>query len=180
MAEYVMLHSIRFENRPVFEAPACALALLKQTRLSPYLPTEEECTDSIGRLCRLGLTEIVDLSTLKRVRKHLSTFEGIGPTGGLPRIGELDFTIKGAETCRAILNSNRSDQEQDYFWFHTGAFIYRRNAIKLIVYDLNQMLHEVKCCGFVPVELYERVGVWRSQWWREIPSGYSIRCQPMA
>jgi hypothetical protein len=151
MAEYVMLHFIRFENRSVIEAPACALALLKQTRLAPYLPTEEECTNSIGRLCRRGLTEIVDLPTLKRVRAQLSTFEGIGPTGGLPCIGELDFVLEGAETCRAILNSERSDKERDHFWFHTCAFIYRRNAIKLIGYDLNQMLHEVKCCEFVPV-----------------------------
>ena len=179
MAEYVMLHLVCYENRPVLEAPAHALALLKQTRLAPYLPTEEECTDSIGRLCRRGLTEIVDLPNLRRVRKHLSTFEGIGPTGGSPLIGELDFTLEGAETCRAILNSKRSDKERDYFWFHTCAFIYRRNAIKLIGYDLSQMLHEVKCCEFVPVEPYERIGIWRSQWWREIPSGYSIRCQPL-
>ena len=180
MAEYVMLHLIRFENRPALEAPRFALSLLNHTRLAPHLPTVVECHDAIEQLCRRGLTEIVDLSTLKQIRKHLSTFEGIGPTGGLPLIGELDFTLEGAETCRAILNFDNTDTVRDFYWFHTTAFIHRRNAIKLIGYDLNGMLHEVKCCEFVPVEPYERIGVWRSQWWREIPSGYSIRCQPMA
>ena len=175
-----MLHLVCYENRPALEAPRFALGLLKHTRLAPLLPTVEECRDAIGRLCFRGLTEIVDLRTLKRVRKHLSTSEGIGPTGGLPLIGELDFTLEGAKIYRAILNSDKADIGQDYYWFHTTAFIYRRNAIKLIGYDLNQMLHEVKCCEFVPIAQYEQIGVWRSQWWREIPSGYTIRCLPVA
>ena len=55
MAEYVMLHLFRFENLPVLEAPAFALALLIQTRLAPYLPIVEEYTDSIRRLSRRGV-----------------------------------------------------------------------------------------------------------------------------
>ena len=178
MAEYVMLNFLRFENRPARDAPGYALGLLRKTRLGPFLPTEVECVDAMDQLCGCGLTQIVTRDALKQIVGYLSQYNGVGPTAGLPLVGELDFTLEGADLWRTILNFKSDDFKKDHYWYSSGAFIYRRNATILIGYDLLEVLHEVKCCEFISVAPYERIETWRTQWWREIPSGYLVRCRP--
>ena len=167
-----MLNLVCYENRPALRAPQFGLELLKHTWLGPHPPSEEECTLAMVQLCRRGLTAIINTSLLKQIKQHLSCLDGFGPTWGLPLDGELDYTLNGAEIFRAILNSECTCGSRDHYWYHTTAFVYRRNAIKLIGYDLSSIIDEAKCCEFVPVAPHEQIGVWRSQWWREIPSGY--------
>ena len=176
MAEYVMLHQIHYDPRDANVAPAYALGLLRHTGLT--LPTEEECFAAIRSLCDRKIVTIVDSSTRRHIAQYLKTKRGIGPTDGLPLVGETDMTLKGAELWRAILNSGNSHHPTDYFWHNTGDFIYRRNTTILIFYELKWLIRDIKLCEFIPDGPFEEIGVWRRQWWREIPSGYLQRCRP--
>jgi len=177
MAEYVMLHLIHYEGRPVGSAPRHALGLLEHTDLP--LPTIAECTSAISALCDRGLTAVIDLSLQVEISKHIASFHGIGPTDGIPCLDQLDFTLAGAELWRAILNFEHPEMGEDYFWYTTLSFVYRRNATILIGYELDWVLNDAKLCELAPTDAHEQIGFWRSQWWREIPSGYRLRCRPI-
>lgn len=176
MAEYVMLHQIHYDPRDATVAPAYALGLLRHTSLD--LPTKDECSAAIRSLSNRKIVTIVDSSTRRQIAQYLKTTRGIGPTDGLPLIGELDLTLKGAEIWRAILNAGNKDCPTDYFWHNTGDFIYRRNATILIFYQLEWLIRDIRLGELTAVGPIEEIGVWRRQWWREIPFGYLQRCLP--
>ncbi len=176
MAEYVMLHQIHYAPRDAAVAPAYALGLLRHTRLN--LPTIDECIAAIRSLCYRQLITIVDSSTRRQIAQYLKTKRGIGPTDGLPLIGETDLTLHGAELWREILNFGSPDRPKDHFWHTTGDFIYRRNATILIFNQMDWLMQEIKRSELTPEGPFEVIEVWRRQWWREIPSGYLQRCLP--
>ncbi|QDV22253.1 hypothetical protein Q31a_05370 [Aureliella helgolandensis] len=178
MAEYVMLHLIHYEGRPFEAAPRHAIKLLDHTEL--LLPSLAECAEAIRSLCRRGLTYVIDLSIQRSIATYIASRHGRGPTDGLPLVGQFDFTLAGAELWRAILNFEHPEMGTDYYWHTTLSCIYRRNATILIGYELDWVLKDARLCELQPTAPYEQIGVWRSQWWREIPSGYIQRCRPLA
>ena len=95
MAEYVMLHLIHYEGRPVEVAPRHAIGLLDHTELP--LPSLAECAEAIRLLCSRGLTSVIDLSLQRSIAKYIASCHGRGPTDGLPLVGQFDFTLAGAE-----------------------------------------------------------------------------------
>lgn len=171
-----MLHLIHYEGRPADIAPRHALGLLDHTEL--ILPTLAECAGAISSLCNRGLTSVVDQTLQHAIAKYIASCTGIGPTDGIPLVGQLDFTLAGADVWREILNFENPEMGRDYYWHNTMSFIYRRSATILIGFELDWVLKDVRLCELVPTEPYERIGTWRSQWWREIPSGYIQRCRP--
>ncbi|MFM8399143.1 MAG: hypothetical protein ACKOAH_15045, partial [Pirellula sp.] len=177
IAEYVMLHLIHYESRPAKESARYALGLLAHMKLE--LPSLNECEKAIESLVQRRFTTIVDTEIQSRIASINGMFDGVGPTDGMPLIGDLDFTLGGADLWRAILNFENSSMGHDYYWFNCGAFIYRRNATILIGYNADWVLHDVKVCEFTPTGPFEEIGPWRNQWWREIPHGYRQRCLPL-
>ncbi len=173
-----MLHLIHYESRPAKESARFAIGLLAHTNLN--LPSLAECELEIESLCRRKLTNIVDVDVRSKIAATNRSFNGIGPTDGMPMLGDLDFTERGAELWRAVLNFEHSSMGDDYYWFNCGAFIYRRNATILIGYNSEWVLHDVEVCAFVPTSPIEEVGPWRIQWWREIPHGFRQRCLPLS
>jgi len=177
IAEYVMLHLIRYESRPANESARYALRLLAHTNL--ILPSLDECGKAIKSLCKRRFTNIVDTEIQSRIASINRTFDGVGPTDGIPLIGDLDFTLRGAELWRTIMNFENVAMGVDYYWFNCGAFLYRRNATILIGYNADWVLHDIKVCEFEPIGPLEEIGRWRNQWWREISHGFRQRCRPL-
>jgi hypothetical protein len=177
MAEYVMLELIRLEWRPAKEAARYARGLFAHAQWS--VPSLEECDRAIVSLCERKIVSIVDAGIQRQIAAYNRRFDGIGPTSGMPFQGELDFTEQGAELYRAMLNFEHPEKGTDYYWYHCGEFLYRRNATILIGYDRDWVLHDVAVCEFTPIGPVEEIGRWRNQWWREIPSGYRQRCLPI-
>lgn len=172
-----MLHLIRYESRPANESARYALGLLRHTKLN--LPSLDECEIAILSLCKRRFTTIVDTEIQRRIASINRSFDGVGPTDGMPLLGDLDFTDRGAELWRAVLNFENSSMGHDYYWFNCGAFIFRKNAKILIGYNADCVLHDVKVCEFTPIGPLEEIGRWRNQWWREIPNGFRQRCLPI-
>lgn len=172
-----MLHLVHYESRPARVAPYHALGLLEHAELE--LPDVAGCEIALRSLCDRGLAAIVDTSVQKQICKFLATLDCVGPTDGMPCIGAFDLTLAGAALWREILNFSHSEFESDAFWHNTLSFVYRRGATILIGYDLTWVLEEVRRCEFTAMDPPERIGAWRSQWWREIPSGYRQRCEPL-
>jgi hypothetical protein len=176
MAEYVMLHQIHYDPRDASVAPEFAIALLSHTDLN--LPTEQQCRDAINSLCNRNIITIVDSMTRKKISHYLKTKSGIGPTDGLPLLGETDLTLKGADVWRDVLNEKNAERPIDYYWHNTGDFIYRRNGIIAVSSNIEQLNKDLVRCDLTPIGPCEPIGVWRRQWWREIPRGYVQRCLP--
>lgn len=177
MAEYVMLHQIHYDPRDARSAPRYALGLLSHCGFQ--LPSERECFDAIRSLCFRQLITIVDGATRHQIRAYLKSRLGIGPTDGLPMVGETDFTLKGAELWRNMLNYGRGQHDEDHFWYQTGSFIYRKNAIVMIYHSKEWLFGDIRRCEFEPYGPCETIGRWRRQWWREIPFGFLQRCRPL-
>lgn len=177
IAEYMMLHLIHYESRPAKESARFAIGLLAHTELN--LPSLQECEIAIESLGNRKLATIVDTETQRKIITINKSFDGVGPTDGMPLLGDLDFTERGAELWRSVLNFENSSMGNDYYWFSCLAFIYRSNATILIGNSADWVLHEVKVCEFTPVGALEEIGCWRNQWWREIPKGYRQRCLPL-
>lgn len=172
-----MLNLIHYEPRSVEVAARHALLLLDHTDIP--LPTLSDCNAAIATLCSSGAAAIVDLGLQNEISNRISSFGGFGPTDGIPFLGQLDFTLAGAELWRSILNFETPEMGVDYYWHNTLSFSYRRNATILTGFDLDWVLRDAKLCEFEPMEQPEQIGVWRSQWWREIPSGFRLRCPPV-
>lgn len=171
-----MLHLIHYESRPANDSARYALGLLAHTKL--ILPSLDECEKAIKSLCKRQFTNIVDTGIQRRIASINRTFDGVGPTDGIPLIGDLDFLLRGAELWRTIVNFENSGMGADYYWFNCGTFLYRRNATILIGYNADWVLHDVEVCEFTPIGPLEEIGRWRNQWWREIPHGFRQRCRP--
>ncbi len=135
-----MLHLIHYESRPAKESARFAIGLFAHTNLN--LPSLAECELAIESLCRRKLTNIVDADVRSKIAATNRSFNGIGPTDGMPMLGDLDFTERGAELWRAVLNFEHSSMGDDYYWFNCGAFIYRRNATILLGYNSEWVLHD--------------------------------------
>lgn len=176
-AEWAILHQIHYEPRDARVAPEYALRLLQHTGL--ILPTQAECFAAIRSLCHRGFVRIVDSSVQREIIRYLNRRKGIGPIDGLPFVGETDLTLKGAEYWRAWLSASSGNRPEDYHWHYTGDFVYRRNTTQLIFHRLECLERERACFDFVPVGPVEEIGIWRRQWWREIPTGYRQRCKPV-
>lgn len=172
-----MLHLIHYESRPAKESARYALGLLAHTKI--HLPSLDECEKAIKSLLKRRFATVIDSEIQSRITSINGMFDGVGPTDGMPLIGNLDFTLGGADLWRAILNFEHSSMGRDYYWFNCCAIIYRRNATVLIGYDADWVLHDVKVCEFTPIGPLEEIGNWRNQWWRKIPHGFRQRCLPL-
>jgi hypothetical protein len=95
IAEYVMLHLIHYESRPAKESARYALGLLAHTKLD--LPSRNECEKAIESLIKRRFATIVDTENQSRIASINGMFDGVGPTDGMPLIGDLDFTLGGAD-----------------------------------------------------------------------------------
>lgn len=175
-AEYAILHLIHYEGRHVKDAPGYARGLLLNTFVPP--PTVLECRLAIESLSRRGLTTIIDRRTQADIIRFVRQLNCHGPTCGIPSIGQLDYTLAGADVWRNVLNYERPECARDYYWHNCVSFIYRTNATVVMSYDQKWVFTEPRKCGFVPVSDPEPIGPWRSQWWREIPHGFRLRCLP--
>ncbi|TWU51423.1 hypothetical protein Poly59_30150 [Rubripirellula reticaptiva] len=171
-----MLNLVRYEPRHVNDAPGYARGLVTDT--SVPVPTVSECKAAIRTLCDRNLARVIDLDSQREIRRFVSSLNCIGPTDGIPLIGQFDYTIDGASLCRDVLNFANSDFGDDYYWHNYVCFIRRRSLTIVYTFDSEWADDSITSCELVPVSDWEPIGIWRSQWWHEIPSGYRRECLP--
>jgi hypothetical protein len=123
-----------------------------------------------------GWLRCVNRNVLREVRELLAAAPSIGPLGGLPRIGDVDFTRRGAKlTSRIVakvygarLNSSPVYEKgaragQRWLYFKTLA------AANKAVKALRSSEGRGRVFGPVPI------GAWRVYWWEKHRRGYKIR-----
>ncbi|WP_200861179.1 hypothetical protein [Rhodopirellula baltica] len=176
LAEYVMLNLVHYEPRRVDNAPGYARGLVDATVIP--VPTAASCKAAIRTLCDRKLTRIINDESQLEIQRFVKDLDCIGPTDGIPYIGQFDYTIAGAKLWRDVLNFNHSDFWTDYYWNNYVCFIRRRAAINVYTFDTDRADDSAASCELTPVSPWAPIGRWRSQWWREIPHGFRRQFLP--
>lgn len=172
IAEYAILNSLHYEQNRVERVPKSARALFGAGELMPSLT---ECSRGMESLNSRRLTQFVDRKVREEIVRDVERFNCLGPTDGIPDVGEFDFTLDGAELWRSLLNQWHTDAPTDFYWHNTLVYIYRRNGLIVRAFDsewAEVSIHEEN----FDVIYKSPIGVWRSRWWREIPSGTNYFC----
>lgn len=175
-ADYVILQLIHYEARSAALAPRFALALLKHTAWP--LPSVEECFETIESLRRRRLVTIVDRVEQLCIGRFIGRLRCIGPLGGVPYLGQLDFTLAGAEVWRAFLNENDHGFGRDYYWNSCIYVVRRRSATIIYSFHLDMIYESMELSDYSPLSPPEPIRTWRVEWWREIYSGFRLHCRP--
>lgn len=176
LAEYVMLNLVHYEPQRVDDAPGYARGLVTDTVIP--VPTASSCRTAIRTLCDRKLTRIIDQKSQLEIQRFVGELDCVGPTDGIPYIGQFDYTLAGAKLWRDVLNFGHSDFEPDYYWNNYVCFVRRRSATIVYTFDAEWADDSVASCELTPVGQWEPIGRWRSQWWREIPHGFRLQCLP--
>lgn len=171
-----MLNLVHYEPRRADDAPGYARGLVTDTFIP--VPTAAACRAAMRSLCDRKLTRIVDAESHLEIRRFVRELDCVGPTDGIPYIGQFDYTIAGAKLWRDVLNFGHSDFEIDYYWHNYVCFIRRRSVTIVYTFDAEWADDSVASCELTPVGQWEPIGRWRSQWWREIPHGFRLQCLP--
>jgi hypothetical protein len=142
------------------------------------LVTEEECRVALAGCLERGWLQVMTEQALAEITAELRRDGVIGPVYGLPPIGGVDFTRKGAELwLRLQQECQRSvwcvpsrppfaysdvvhEKKAQYFQS-------RRAALESLEYARAEE-DVVSVRGPTPT------GPWRAQWWRRFPEGYRI------
>jgi len=171
-----MLNLVHYEPRRVDDAPGYARGLVTDTVIP--VPTAASCRAAIRTLCDRKLTRIIDQRAQLEIQRFARDLDCVGPTDGIPYIGQFDYTLAGAKLWRDVLNFGHPDFGTDYYWNNYVCFIRRRAATIVHTFDAEWADDSVASCELTPVGQWEPIGRWRSQWWREIPNGFRLQCLP--
>ena len=177
LPQHVMLSQIKLEPWHVSQAARNAGPLMGGffERYRVRLPTIGEYKSAIENLCDRELATVVDVQS--QIIGFVRTLRCHGPTRGIPFIGQLDLTLRGAAMCREISNFQAPDSQKDNYW-HTGLdFIRRRNATIILTSTL-EWAHEFGLENRRVIDQPVAIDEWRTYWWHEYPRGFMIRCAP--
>lgn len=141
-------------------------------------PTTKDYTIAIDALCSRGLIVIVDFNFRSMVIEFVRSMSCIGPTDGIPFPGQVEFTFEGAGLKREMLNCGNRNVPKDFYWHQGGAFIYRRSEVVMLSSSLDWPISHATECKWKLLSKPQLIGPWRTQWWREIPSGFGFRYAP--
>lgn len=179
LPQYVMLDQIQREPWPVSHAARKAGPLMagffKRYSITP--PTIAEYETAIESLCNRGLATVVDVNIQMQIIRFVRTLRCYGPTLGIPFIGQLDLTLRGAETCREMSNFRAQAGEIDYYWHSCMDLIYRRNATVILTSTL-EFAHRIGLGTHRMIAEPVAIAEWRTNWWHEYPRGFMIQCAP--
>jgi hypothetical protein len=171
-----MLNLVHYEPRLADDAPGYARGLVADTFIP--VPTAAACRVAIRSLCDRNLTRIIDAESQSEIRRFVRDLDCVGPTDGIPYIGQFDYTITGAKLWRDVLNFAHSEVEDDYYWYTYVCFVRRRSHTIVYAFDSEWADESIASSELVPVSNWEPIGRWRSQWWREIPRGFRRESLP--
>jgi hypothetical protein len=136
--------------------------------------TEEECRVAIIDCLAKGWLQVIDESSLARIRDELADKGYLGPIYGWPLVGTIDFTRAGAELWRRVCDCCFPDSSRAPFAYTDVIHVkmsryYRTQAVALE--DLAGLRSETEV---VAVSGPFPTGPWRAQWWRRFAEGYRI------
>src|SRR5262249_4691522 len=122
---------------------------------------------------QMGWLRVVDKMALREVRTRLRAEPGIGPVYGLPRVGDVDFTLAGARLYRRIIVElyGSSFIADRVLVAKRGRKEYRfTKTYRTALRELAKLRHE---SGGVAREVLP-IGRWYVYWWDRYATGYCI------
>jgi len=133
---------------------------------------EETCRKARDQLIERGLLRVIRKADIDEIRRRVTALKCGEPLYGVPRVGDVDFTPKGAELFRGI-----SNELYGRYFFSEAVVQPARNG--RTVYTLRKKRADEiageadgQCeCDVVSVS---RIGPWCIYWWKAFPSGWRI------
>jgi hypothetical protein len=138
--------------------------------------SETALHQSLEGLMSRGLLQRIDAASLQAIASSI-TMNGVPVTllDDLPRVGDIDFTLNGAELYGTIERTVfcRTDDE---FWLEIEVhgqphsfevFAPTRTSLDRYVEDTHREMEVVTSSP-------ERIGAWKTRWWRGFPGGWKL------
>jgi hypothetical protein len=136
--------------------------------------SEAEVRETLRICISQGLVRIISEKDLLDIRARLAAEGRLGPVYGMPTVGAVDFTIRGAECYQALCKDFADDGYEPSETYHV------RDDSKEAIYcptfrdaqtttDYYNNLPDVQSVS-QPVPL----GPWCVYWWECFPSGYRV------
>lgn len=174
LAEYVIVHLVYYEDRPIDQVVKFALALWGGGYGFPLLP-RHEYDQALSNLLERKLIQLIDERSLASIRELLERDPAIGPTNGLPRIGTVHFTFDGLAIWQQMQRI-QDDQRGRIRFYGTTAPIYNGNQCTIYSNYICQAYRVARDLGANKIGLPTPIGPWRCHWWEKYPAGFKLEC----
>src|SRR5262245_49755816 len=131
-----------------------------------------EADRSVSECLQRNWLRVVDRTSLSKIREGLLRKPALGPIYGLPRIGDLDFTPRGA---RLFLRVRSRIHETSLTSQHVFV-VERKKKTHLFTVRLEaaKKAAEQAKKGLRTVSGPTKIGPWRIYWWERFSKGYRV------
>jgi hypothetical protein len=166
VAENWILRLVELEERPKKDVVGYTLGVFEAAGYR-NLPSREELDAALDSLLAKGDLQVIDEESLRAIEVELTRDPALGPAAGLPRIGDVDFTLRAAQYRDSIRPVSYFQRSGVWAWDRTDR---HRSFLCRTEEPLLEWTSEGR---FTASEPY-RVGAWRGRWWRKFPDGFCM------
>jgi hypothetical protein len=136
--------------------------------------SEMTCQEALSACIEKGWLRVVDDHVLEEIRSFLNLDKAIGPVYGLPQLGDVDFTPKGAELFKLIrkeifgANWAASHAYQKEICSKEQLYVITKKGAERAIKEIKDRYDAVL------VKEPKIIGPWRVYWWEKYSKGYRI------
>lgn len=151
----------------------CRRAAFGDYSIGHPVSAETHCV-TLDACLEKGWLQYVDQAALDHIKEEIGREQIVGPIYGMPNIGVIDFTHKGAAKWERISQRLWNGGHRSEFAFedvvHTKSIHYYSSMAKAHLEREKWLSYD----DVVSVSNPSPIGRWRANWWRDFPEGFRL------